>query len=63
MKNERRISVYTSDENVKKMKMIAIRQGTTVTSLLNKAIREIIITEDIEDIINKNKKPLPKEHS
>jgi len=55
MKNERRISVYTSDENVRKMKIIAIRQGTTVTGLLNKAIREIITTEDIEDIINKNK--------
>jgi len=55
MKNERRISVYTSDENVKKMKMIAIKNSTTVTGLLNKAIREIIITEDIEDIINKNK--------
>ena len=61
MKNERRISVYTTDENVKKMKMIAIEKGTTVTALLNKAIREIIITEDIEDIINKNKKSPSKE--
>jgi len=45
MENKRRISVYATNEDVKKMKMIAIQKGTTVTALLNEAI---------EDIINKN---------
>jgi len=43
MTNERRISVYTSDENVKKIKIIAIRKGTTTTALLNEAIEKIIL--------------------
>jgi len=51
MNNERRISVYTTDENTKKLKMIAIEKGTTVTALLNEAIQKIIL---------ENKKEVPR---
>jgi len=54
MKNERRISVYTTNEDAKKLKIIAIQRGQTVTDLLNKAIRDIITNESIQEIIDKN---------
>jgi len=42
MQNERRISVYTNADTAKKLKMIAIEKGTTVTALLNEAINKIL---------------------
>jgi hypothetical protein len=43
MKNERRISVYTTYGNIKSLKIIAVERGTTVTALLNEAIEKIIL--------------------
>jgi len=39
---ERRISLYTTDENAKQLKIIAARKGTTITALLNEAVNKII---------------------
>jgi len=61
MENKKRISVYTTYGNIKSLKIIAAERRTTITDLLNIAIREIIISEDIENIINKYKKPQQKE--
>jgi len=38
----RRISVYTTYGNLKSLKIIAIDRRTTVTALLNEAIKKII---------------------